>query len=418
MKGLLFRVPESFGAHPGVADPVKPLFFELIEPPAGHLLEAFEKLIGICVLKTITREVEGLAGFELFLSEQQAEHADNFGRLYIGDPVYQFVRVIEALAHDAAGMSGVLDGQWAEKRISNAFNLVQPDHCRIENVRHELPLHVHSEGLIEPDVEGGLHGRFTAALVMFELVYYHRMGVKEELVQRVLADQGRISDDCGVSGVFHASEIGSAHADGPIGISRVFIVLGRLDPQDRPFEDFHRDLRAPAFARRNKVFKIYGAAVIIDCTVPENVPCPCAGDEKVRGHRNGVVESDDLPVRLTRLANGNAVRVGCRVYISVAYEMRIGDVGFQGRSHCALGAAVVEDGHYSLKAPLLALGHILLRRSGGSDVLVDAFQDVIRRVAHAPGAHGKSFSPLHFARQQDDQLVLPGKILIAKRVPG
>src|SRR5208283_2525974 len=78
VKGLLIGVPESFGAHPWVADPVKPLFFELIEPPAGHLLKAFEKLIGICVLQTITREIKGLAGFELFLSDQQAEHADNF----------------------------------------------------------------------------------------------------------------------------------------------------------------------------------------------------------------------------------------------------------------------------------------------------------------------------------------------------
>ena len=87
---------------------------------------------------------------------------------------------------------------------------------------------------------------------MFELVDDHRMGVKEELVQRVLADQGRIGDDRGVSGVFHASEIGPAHADGPIGISRIFIVLGGLDPQDRFFEDFHRDLHAAGFRREEQ----------------------------------------------------------------------------------------------------------------------------------------------------------------------
>jgi hypothetical protein len=61
---------------------------------------------------------------------------------------------------------------------------------------------------------------------------------------------------------------------------------------------------------------------------------------------------------------------------------------------------------------LLALGHILLRRSGGSDVLVDAFEQVIGRVANGPGAHGKALSLVDFVREQDQELVFAGEILV------
>ena len=222
------------------------------EPPSGNLLEAFEKLAGICVPKAITREIEGLAGFELFVPKQQAQHADDFGRLDIGDPVNEFVRVIEPLAHDAPGMSRVLYGQRSEKRISNALDLVEPDQRRIENVRHELPFDVHRVGFIEPDVKGRLHGRHAAALVVFELMHDHRVGIEQELVERVFADQRCIGDDGSVSGIFHTSEIGPSHADGPIGIARIFIVLGFFNPEDRLFEDFHRDLSAVWFRREEQ----------------------------------------------------------------------------------------------------------------------------------------------------------------------
>ncbi len=204
---LFFGVPRGFGAHAWVADPVEPLFFELIETSSGNLFEAFEKLVGICVAEAIPCKIEGLAGREVIGSDQQAQHADDFGRFDVGDPVYKFVRVIEALANDTARMPGVFYGEGSEERTSNAFDLIEPDERRIENVRHELPFDVHRVGFVEPDVEGRLHCRFTAALVVFELMNDHRMGIKQKLVKRVFADKRRIRDDCRVSGIFHASEI-------------------------------------------------------------------------------------------------------------------------------------------------------------------------------------------------------------------
>jgi len=177
-------------------------------------------------------------------------------------------------------------------------------------------------------------------------------------------------------------------------------------------------LRAVRLAGRNKVFELNGAAIVIDDLVPENVPGPGAGDEKVRGHRNGVIESYDLPVGLTWFANWNEFRVGSRIDVAVGNEVSIGYIGFQGRPHGTFGAAVIEDGHYPLETPLLALRHVLLGCSGGSDVPVDAFEDVIRRVADRFGANEKSFPAGYFSRQKDNQPVLAGNVLILKGFPG
>ena len=280
-----------------------------MEPPSGNLLEALEKLVGICVPKAIALEIKDLAGCELFLSHQQTEHSDDFGGLDVGDAVYQFVGFVEALPHDSAGVSRVFYGQRSEKWAANAVDLVQPDHRRVENICHKLPFDVYGVGFIEPDVKGRLHSRFAAALVVFEFMNDHRMGIKQELVKRVLAYKGGIGDNGGVSGIFHASEIRFSHADGPIGIALIFIVLGCLDPEDRFFEDFHRDLHLLVSPEEQGI-RDRRAAIVVDYPVPENVPRTRAGDKKVRGHRNGVIEGDDLPVGLTGLANGNERRVG------------------------------------------------------------------------------------------------------------
>ena len=59
--------------------------------------------------------------------------------------------------------------------------------------------------------------------------------------------------------------------------------------------------------------------------------------------------------------------------IAVADEMRVGGISFQRGRHGAFGATVVEYGHDPLETPLLALGHVLLRRVGRGHILINTF---------------------------------------------
>ena len=115
------RIECGSGIHLRVPDPVEPLLLELVERFSRHLLETGEKLVGIGVPVPVAGKVEFLSGLELFLSEEQPEHADHLGGLDVGDAVDQFVRIVEPLAHDAPGMPGVLDGKRSEQRDFGCF---------------------------------------------------------------------------------------------------------------------------------------------------------------------------------------------------------------------------------------------------------------------------------------------------------
>jgi hypothetical protein len=96
----------------------------------------------------------------------------------------------------------------------------------------------------------------------------------------------------------------------------------------------------------------------------------------------------------------------------------VGYIGFKGRPHGAFGAAVIENGHYPLETPLLTLRHVLLGRPGRSDVPVDAFENVIRRVTNRFGANEKTFPGGYCSRQEDNQLVLAGNVFVLKGFSG
>jgi len=122
----------------------------------------------------------------------------------------------------------------------------------------------------------------------------HGVSIQQPRIQGVLGDQGGIGHNGGIPHILHAPEVGLGHADGPVGVARVFIALSPANPAHRFLEDRHGDPGTFHRPRRHQVFQAHRPPGVIADFVHQRIPRAHTDQKKIRRHRHRVVVGDDL----------------------------------------------------------------------------------------------------------------------------